>query len=306
MTEQKTISAKNLNLFFLLPATLSVLAIISIGLWGLKPGIDLSGGALLQVSYTGAIPTVAQVQKAIMPLNLGEVRVQPAGADAYALSTRALTNDEKVSLESALATLGPDHEDQYTSVGPIIGAELLDKGLLALGLVVLCIILFIAFAFRHVSKPVASWKYGVVVIITLAHDILIPTGVFALLGHINGAEVDSLFIVGLLTILGISINDTIVVFDRIRENLNLNETHHKREAFDGVVGRSIVQTIARSNNTSLTVVIMLAALFFVGPTTTKDFALTLIIGMIAGTYSSFFLASPLLVLWEKRQQHAVK
>ena len=136
MTEQKTISAKNLNLFFLLPATLSVLAIISIGLWGLKPGIDLSGGALLQVSYTGAIPTVAQVQKAIMPLNLGEVRVQPAGADAYALSTRALTNDEKVSLESALATLGPDHEDQYTSVGPIIGAELLDKGLLALGLVV--------------------------------------------------------------------------------------------------------------------------------------------------------------------------
>jgi preprotein translocase subunit SecF len=302
MSEQKSISAKNLNLFFLLPAILSVLAIISIGLWGLKPGIDLSGGALLQVSYTGTLPTVTQVQNVSTPLNLGEVRVQPAGTSAYALRTRALTNDEKTSLESAVGTLGTMHEDQYTSVGPIIGAELLQKGLLALALVTICIILFIAFAFRHVSKPVASWKYGVVVIITLVHDILIPTGVFALLGHINGAEVDSLFIVGLLTILGISINDTIVVFDRVRENLAINEADHKKVPYDEVVGSSIVQTIARSNNTSLTVVIMLAALFFVGPASTKDFALTLIIGMIAGTYSSIFLASPLLVAWEKWQR----
>ncbi|HEV8666843.1 MAG TPA: protein translocase subunit SecF, partial [Candidatus Paceibacterota bacterium] len=139
-------------------------------------------------------------------------------------------------------------------------------------------------------------------IITLAHDVLIPAGLFAALGHFNGAEVDSLFIVGLLTILGISINDTIVVFDRIRENLALNESHHKRESFDEVVGRSIMQTLARSINTSLTVVIVLAALFFVGPVTTKDFALTLIVGMIAGTYSSIFLASPLLVAWERWQK----
>ncbi len=302
MSEQKSISAKNLNLFFLFPAILSILAILSIVLWGLKPGIDLSGGALLQVSYAGAIPTVAQVQNVTTPLKIGEVRVQPSGASAYVIRTRALSQDEKSALESALGTLGAAHEDQYTSVGPIIGKELLNKGLLALGLVTLCIILFIAFAFRHVSKPVASWKYGVVVIITLAHDILVPTGVFAFLGHINGAEVDSLFIVGLLTILGISINDTIVVFDRVRENLALNESHHKKVPYDEVVGSSIVQTIARSNNTSLTVVIMLAALFFVGPVTTKDFALTLIIGMIAGTYSSIFLAAPLLVFWEKHQK----
>jgi preprotein translocase subunit SecF len=295
--------SKNLNYFFILPVVLSVLALLAIGLWGLKPGIDLSGGALLQVSYQGAVPTVAQVQSVTAPLNLGEVRVQPAGANAYALRTRALSNTEKVSLETALATLGADHEDQYTSVGPIIGAELLQKGLLALALVTICIILFIAFAFRHVSKPVASWKYGVVAIVTLAHDVLIPTGVFALLGHINGAEVDSLFIVGLLTILGISINDTIVVFDRIRENLALNETNHKRENFDEVVGRSIKQTLARSINTSLTVVIVLAALAILGPTTTQDFAVTLIIGMIAGTYSSIFLASPLLVLWQKHQKN---
>jgi preprotein translocase subunit SecF len=302
MSEQKSISAKNLNLFFLFPAILSVLAILSIGLWGLKPGIDLSGGTLMQVSYDGTLPAVAQIQTVARPLNLGELRVQPSGTSGYAIRVRALTEAEHLNLGQALATLGNVHEDQYTSVGPIIGQELLNKGLLALGLVTLCIILFIAFAFRHVSKPVASWKYGVVVIITLAHDILVPTGVFALLGHINGAEVDSLFIVGLLTILGISINDTIVVFDRVRENLALNESHHKKVPYNEVVGSSIVQTIARSNNTSLTVVIMLAALFFVGPATTKDFALTLIIGMVAGTYSSIFLAAPLLVFWEKHQK----
>ena len=302
MSQQKTISAKNLNLFFLLPAALTILSIISIALWGLKPGIDLSGGALLQVSYSGTMPTVAQIQNVTAPLSLGEVRVQPAGSTAFVIRTRSLSNDEKATLETALGTLGADHEDQYTSVGPIIGAELLHKGLLALLMVTVCIILFIAFAFRHVSKPVASWKYGVVVIITLVHDILVPTGVFAFLGHINGAEVDSLFIVGLLTILGISINDTIVVFDRVRENLALNERNRKKVPYDEVVGSSIVQTIARSNNTSLTVVIMLAALFFVGPATTKDFALTLIIGMIAGTYSSIFLAAPLLVFWEKHQK----
>jgi preprotein translocase subunit SecF len=306
MSEQKTISAKNLNLFFLLPAILSILAIISIALWGLKPGIDLSGGALLQVTYTDARPTVEQIQTAVKPLNLGEVRAQPTGTSGYILRERTLTAAEKNSLETALGTLGAIHEDQYTSVGPVIGAELLQKGLIALGLVTLCIIIFIAFAFRHVSKPVASWKYGVVVIITLIHDILVPTGVFAFLGHVNGAEVDSLFIVGLLTILGISINDTIVVFDRVRENLAINEADRKKVPYSEVVGSSIVQTIARSNNTSLTVVIMLAALFFVGPASTKDFALTLIIGMIAGTYSSIFLASPLLVVWEKFSRRAVK
>jgi preprotein translocase subunit SecF len=291
--------SRNLKYFFILPATLSVFALLAIILWGLKPGIDLSGGALLQVSYPNGAPTADQIQTVVKPLNIGEVLVQPTGTDGYVLRERALTNDEKIVLESALGTLGTVHEDQYNSVGPTLGTELLDKGLIALGLVTLCIILFIAFAFRHVSKPVASWKYGIVAIITLIHDVLIPTGLFALLGYINGAEVDSLFIVGLLTILGISINDTIVVFDRIRENLALNEARHKKEAYDEVVGRSIMQTLARSINTSLTVVIMLTALYIFGPSSTQNFALTLIVGMIAGTYSSIFLASPLLVAWEK-------
>jgi preprotein translocase subunit SecF len=294
--------AKYEKYFFILPGVLSLLALIAIFTWGLKPGIDLAGGSILEVKYPAGRPPIEMVHKAVDGLGLGEVRVQPTGTDGYILRQRDLTNDQKNKLEQPLRNLGEMEEVQYNSVGPIIGAELVSKAWIAMTLVVVCIILFIAFAFRGVSKPVQSWKYGVVAIITLLHDILIPVGLFALLGHVRGAEVDALFIVALLTILGISINDTIVVFDRIRENLRLNEERHKRENFDEVVGRSIMQTLARSINTSLTVVIVLVALYALGPVSTRDFALTLIVGMIAGTYSSIFLASPLLVVWERWQR----
>jgi preprotein translocase subunit SecF len=295
---------KNLKYFFILPAVLSVLALLTLLFWGLKPGIDLTGGSLLQVSYAGAVPPAAHMQAVAAPLNLGEIRIQPSGTSTYIVRTRALSNAEKNDLEAVLGGLGALHEDQYTSVGPVIGQELLNKAWIAIVLVVLCIIAFIAFAFRGKSSGVASWKYGVVAVITLLHDILIPIGLFAALGYFMGAEVDSLFIVALLTILGISINDTIVVFDRIRENLRVNDERGKREEFAGVVGRSIMQTLARSINTSLTVVLVLLALFVWGPEATKTFALTLIVGMIAGTYSSIFLASPLLVVWEKWQNRS--
>ncbi|MEI6864327.1 MAG: protein translocase subunit SecF [Candidatus Adlerbacteria bacterium] len=291
--------SKNLKYFFIFPAVLSVLALIAIGLWGLKPGIDLAGGSLLEVKYPAGRPSVEMIQSNVSALGLGEVRIQPTGDTGYILRQRNLTEVERQQLLQPLRNMGEMEEVQFNSVGPVLGAELLKKGLIALTLVIVCIILFIAFAFRHVSKPVASWKYGVVAIVTLLHDVLVPVGLFAFLGAFHGAEVDSLFIVALLTILGISINDTIVVFDRIRENLRINIDHNKREEFDHVVGKSIVQTLARSINTSLTVVIMLGALYFVGPASTKDFALTLIVGMVAGTYSSIFLASPLLVAWEK-------
>lgn len=295
---------KNLKYFFILPAVLTVLAIVALAVWGLKPSIDLVGGSLLQVTYPDGRPTVEQIEASIKPLGLGEVRIQPAGQSGYIMRQRDLTEAEHQGLVKALGTLRTVNEDEYTSIGPSLGSELLTKAWIAIALVVLLIIAFIAFAFRGVSKPVASWKYGVIAIVTLAHDILIPTGLFALLGATHGAEVDALFIVGLLTILGISINDTIVIFDRIRENLRLNEEHHRREGFDHVVGKSISQTVARSINTSLTVVIVLAALYFLGPAATQNFALTLIVGMVAGTYSSIFLAAPLLVVWEKWQKKA--
>jgi preprotein translocase subunit SecF len=288
--------------FFIVPAVFSILAVIAIVLWGLKPGIDLAGGSLLEVKYPAGRPPVEMVHEKVDNLGLGEVRIQPTGDTGYILRQRDLTDAERQQLLEPLRNLGEMEEVQFNSVGPILGAELVRKAWIAIALVVASIIAFIAFAFRGVSKPVQSWKYGVVAIITLLHDILLPLGLFAALGHFMGAEVDALFIVALLTILGISINDTIVVFDRIRENLRLNNERNKREAFDEVVGRSIVQTLARSINTSLTVVIVLVALYVLGPIATKTFALTLIVGMIAGTYSSIFLASPLLVVWERFQK----
>jgi preprotein translocase subunit SecF len=285
--------------FFILPALLSILAVAAIVMWGFKPGIDLVGGSLLQIVYPEGRPEAEVVREAVETLGLGEVRVQPTDTAGYILRQRDLTNDERNSLLAKLGTLGRVKEQQFTSVGPSLGHELLTKAWIAIALIVVSIILFIAFAFRHVSKPVQSWKYGIVAIITLLHDILIPLGLFAFLGYLVGAEVDSLFIVALLTILGISINDTIVVFDRIRENLRLNEEARRHEAFENTVGHSIIQTITRSINTSVTVIIVLLALYFLGPEATKNFALTLIVGMIAGTYSSIFLASPLLVVWER-------
>lgn len=291
---------KTLRYFLIVPAIFIVLSAIALGLWGLKLGIDLKGGSLLEVTYTSSHPTSAQVEQAVSGVNLGEIRVQPTGASGFILRERPLSNDEKIALESRLQTLGSFTEDQFTSIGPTIGTEILQKGLLALAIVIILIILFIAFAFRKVSKPIASWKYGVITIVTLVHDVLVPTGLFALLGYFAGAEVDSLFIVGLLTVLGISINDTIVVFDRIRENLSINEDRRIKEPFADTVWKSTKQTLARSINTSLTVVIVLIALYIWGPASTKAFSLTLIVGMIAGTYSSILLASPLLVVWEKR------
>ena len=290
---------KNLKYFFILPAALSIAAIAALGVWGLKPGIDLAGGSLLEVRYPAGRPPVEAVRERVDVLRLGEVRVQPTGESGFILRQRNLAEEERQMLLQPLRNLGEMEEVQFSSIGPSLGAELMRKAWIAITLVVVLIIAFIAFAFRNVSKPVASWKYGIVAILTLLHDILIPVGLFAFLGGTAGAEVDALFIVALLTILGISINDTIVVFDRIRENLRKNEEAHRREEFESVVGRSITQTVTRSINTSVTVIIVLLALYFLGPESTRNFALTLIVGMIAGTYSSIFLASPLLVVWER-------
>jgi preprotein translocase subunit SecF len=290
------------NYFFVIPVVSIVLAVASISMWGLQIGIDLKGGSLLQVTYPEGRPALVEVQVKVAPLNLGEVRIQPSNENDYILRLRDLTAAEKIALDDTLSSFGTLQEVQFNSVGPSIGAELMQKAWWAIGLIVLLTIMFIAFAFRGVSVPVASWKYGVVAIVTLLHDILIPVGLFAYLGYARGAEVGALFIVALLTILGISINDTIVVFDRIRENLNINNARNQKVPFADVVWKSVTQTLTRSVNTSVTVIIVLAALFFVGPESTKDLALTLIVGMVAGTYSSILVASPLLVLIEKFQK----
>lgn len=293
------------NYFFIIPLVSSILALSAMFIWGLQPGIDLKGGSLLQVKYPDGRPELQVVQEKVDTLDFGEVRIQPSNESDFVLRQRDLNPAEKKSLDEALSSFGKIEEVQFNSVGPSIGAELMQKAWWAIAMITLLTISFIAFAFRGISVPVASWKYGVVAIITLLHDILIPTGLFAYLGYARDAEVGALFIVALLTILGISINDTIVVFDRIRENLNLNIVAKKVEPFADLVWRSITQTLTRSVNTSVTVIVMLVALYWVGPESTQDFALTLIVGMIAGTYSSILVASPLLILIEKRQKPVV-
>jgi preprotein translocase subunit SecF len=171
-------------------------------------------------------------------------------------------------------------------------------------LIILAIVLFIAYAFRKVSEPISSWKYGIVAIIALLHDVIIPTGVFAVLGHFKGFEIDTLFITALLVVLGFSVHDTIVVFDRVRENLRHASA---KKPFDQIVGESISQTFTRSINTSLTTLLALVVLYFVGGPSTQHFSLALIIGIIAGTYSSVFIGSPLLVtIWKWQDKKGKK
>ncbi|MDD5068466.1 MAG: protein translocase subunit SecF [Candidatus Pacebacteria bacterium] len=293
------------KILFAIIGTLIVLSLLSFFGWGLHFGIEYTGGSLLEVNYPGGRPDTTVVQSELAPLNLGNYLLQPTGDSSYVLKTGELSETQHEAVKNALSQGGKVtiEEKNFTSIGPVVGSELKRKAIIAIVLVILCIVLFIAFAFRKVSEPVSSWKYGVVAVITLMHDIAIPAGVYGLLVHFHGAQIDILFTTALLAVLGISINDTIVVFDRIRENLRLNREGRGKEPFDQIVGRSLKQTYLRSFNTSFTVILVLFSLFLLGGETTKNFALTLLVGMVAGTYSSIFFASPLLVtLWKAQDK----
>ena len=289
------------KIFFLSFSALLVLGSLVVLLTlGLKPGIEFKGGAIVLAQYADAMPEIEQIKDQAKNLGLGDVSVQLAGEKEVIVKTRTLVESDRPVLAQTLSVAGtfPYTEKSFSAIGPSISSELTTKSILAVILVSIAIIIFITFAFRGVSKPVASWKYGLISITTLLHDIIIPAGLYAYLGYVFGAEVDTLFVVALLTILGISISDTIVIFDRIRENLKKKIS----QSFEEVVGASLSQSFTRSINTSLTVIIVLLTLFFFGPEPTKWFSLTLVTGMIVGTYSSIFVASPLLTLVEKWQR----
>lgn len=287
------------KLWFALSVILIALSIFGIVRYGFNESIDFKGGTITEVHYT-VRPAQGDIESKIDALNLGGYSVRPSGEANYTIRTKELSQDERAGLIAALSVDGqaPSIERQNT-IGPIAGAELRSKAQKAVVVVVLMIVLFITFAFRKVSQPVSSWKYGLATVIALAHDVIIPTGIFAFLGYYTGMEIDLLFITGLLAILGYSVHDTIVVFDRVRENLRVG---HKSEPFEETVGKSVSQTFGRSINTSLTIFITLMALYLFGSAATKEFALLLVIGVIIGTYSSIFVASPLLVTFYKFQK----
>ena len=291
------------GLFFWITGLLLAAAIGAILVFGLPLGIDFTGGSLMQVEYKNEVPPLATIEKQVAVVPLGAVSVRASGTNAVSIRTRTLTQTEHDAVLASISsnasmdsTSSPQATElAYTSVGPALGSQFTHKALWAIFAVVLVIVLYIAFAFRKVSRPVPSWGYGLTVVAMLAIDLIVPTGFFAALAHFTGVQVDSLFIVALLALLGYCVNDIIVIFDRIREHLARNEKTGLRESFEDTIGKSINETMTRSINTALTVVLALLALIFLGAPATRDFALVMLVGVIAGTFSSICRSAPLLI-----------
>lgn len=283
------------GLFFWLTGLLLAGALGAILAWGLPLGIDFTGGSLMQVEYKEEVPPLAVIQDQISAVDLGATSVRTFGTNGVSIRTRSMTPAEHDAVLAALSQDASVTELAYTSVGPALGSQFANKSLWAIGAVVLVIVLYIAFAFRRVSRPVPSWGYGLIVVAMLAIDIIVPVGFYAAYARFTGAEVDSLFIVALLALLGYVVNDIIVIFDRIREHLSRNEKLGIQESFEDTIGKSIDETMTRSINTALTVVLALLALIYFGAPATRNFALVMLVGVVAGTFSSICRSAPLLI-----------
>lgn len=286
------------NIFTIAAALLALLAVASITVFGLKSGIEFTGGTsiVLTAESESAEDNVADI---IAERFESSVLLQELG-DGLSLRLPFLEEADRSELARELEALDGVSVTELSSVGPTLGSELQRKSFVAVALVIISIVPYIAFAFRQVSRPISSWVFATVTIVSLVFDLLITLGVFALFGTLLGAEVDSLFIIALLTLLGYSVNDTIIIFDRIREKLSDTEGNKKKQVdFETIVGTSISETLTRSINTSLTTSLALIALAVFGDESIRIFSLTLLAGVIVGSSSSILLASPLLVLFQK-------
>ena len=253
----------------------------------------------MEINFQKARPSNEAINSALKSFNLGEITIQPAGSNGEILQFKGVDEATHQKVLSAINAVAPVTEKSFQYIGPSIGQELRNKTELAIVLALFAITIYIAFAFRKVSRPVSSWKYGITSLIALFHDVLIPIGVFSILGKIYNIEITVPIIAALLTILGFSVHDTIVIFDRIRENI----LRRGMGQFEDTVNWSLTQTLGRSISTVVTVEFVLFSLFFFGGETLKWFALALIIGITSGAYSSIFIASPLLVSWYKWSAH---
>jgi preprotein translocase subunit SecF len=284
-------------------SVLVALSLVFIAMWGLNLGIDFTGGSLLEVRVLENAPSAEEMSAVLDELEFeGSITVQPTNEDGFLIRFQDISEEthqlmlghlEERYMNEAGETVV--QQERYESIGPSIGQELRSKAIYSILIVLIFIVIYIAWAFRKVSYPLKSWKFGIIAIITLFHDIILTLGIFAILGRFAGVEVGLPFVAALLTILGYSVNDTIVVFDRVRENLS----RLVNKNFEKVVNRSVNETISRSINTSLTTMLVLLAIFLFGGATIKFFVLALICGVLFGTYSSIFVASPLLVVWEQ-------
>ena len=284
---------------YVFSVTLTVLSIISLFVWGLKFGIDFTGGTKMEVRFSGALPSNPEIQDSLAGLDLKSLTIQATNSGSDIISYAALNDSINQDVWKAIGAKYPNATQLSVSFrDSSISSELKKSSMWALLFAVIGIMAYIAWAFRKVSRPVESWKYGAGAVIALIHDVLITVGIFSVLGHFAGIEVGVPFIAALLTILGFSVHDTIVVYDRTRENLLRSSS---KDQFPDIVNRSLNETLVRSINTSLTVLITLMAIFIFGGESIKDFSLALLIGIFFGTYSSIFVASALLVTIYKFQ-----
>lgn len=284
------------KIFFSISGILLIASVLGFVFWGLNLGIDFTGGSLLEVEYKNKRPAVSEIENRLSELEIGDVQAQPTGTKGLILK---LQNVDEATHQKILEKLGKNklEEKRFEAIGPSISNELKSKAFWAIALALIAIIIYIAWAFRKVSHPIASWQYGLVAVLALFHDIFITLGLFTYLGHFQNVEIGLPFVAAFLTILGYSVNNSIVIFDRVRENLIKTNWQNFTETVD----LSIKQSLSRCVNTAATTLVVLLALFFLGGDSIHYFSLALIVGIIIGTYSSIFITAPLVVTWKDRK-----
>jgi len=286
------------KIYFVFSALLIVGSLACLVSFGLKPGIDFTGGSILELEYATERPVNQTIRESLQDFGLGEFYIQPTGERGVILRMKDISEETHQEIIQKLADTGEIQELSFESIGPMIGKELKEKTKVVIVFALFAIVLYIAFAFRKLTFPAKSWQYGVASLVILSHDVLIPLSVFSLLGKFYGVEITIPIITALLTVIGYAINNVVVVYDRLRENL----LKVRGADFEKTTNLAINQTLTRQINTSLTTLFPLLAIFFLGGATLKYFSLALILGIVAGTYSSLFLATPLLVVWLKWQK----
>ena len=279
---------------------LVLVSVVLLFAYGLNLGVDFKGGSVVEIEFQEGRPTIDDIKLILTEAGLAEVSANNTGDNGIMLRTKELSEPEHQNILSVIRNNFPGVEEKkFDSIGPVIGDELKRKSVTATILVLLAVIVYIAIAFRKLSRTLSPWIMGVAAITALLHDVLIPLGVFAVLGRFYGIEISAIFVAAVLTILGYSVADTVVVFDRVRENIVRGSSGSVVESFPAIVHKSILQTLTRSLNTTFTTLLSLFAIYFFGGESIKYFALALIIGIFLGAYSSIFVASPLLVWWSR-------
>jgi preprotein translocase subunit SecF len=280
--------------FFLISGILIVISVVSLAVWGFKPSIEFSSGSILTLQFETPVE-YSDFQAEINNLNLQDAIVQRTGSGQFLIRTVEMTDEEKAQLEADLtAKFGPLTESSYNSVSPMVASETTRNAIIAVAISMVGMLIYVTYAFR---KMPSSFRWGTCFVLALLHDILVTLGLFSLLGHFLGWEMNLMFITGILAIVGVSLDNTIVVFDRMREN----QKNGVSPDFEVVVNRSQIETLGRSLNTSITILLtLLALMFFVGGSI-QNFVIALMIGLVAGTFDSVFVAPGLLVVWDKNE-----